>query len=378
MLKKIVRQSYFLCACGLGFLSLVACGGSSAATTTPTAPAAPPSYTQQAAYGIQTLQQWYVPTAGLYKITSTGGWAWWTGANAMTVLADYSKATNSTQYLSVFADTLNNANATNGTKNFINSYDDDEGWWALAWIDAYDLTGNQAYLTMAETIFADIAAQWETTTCGGGVWWEKPHNYKNAIANELFLSVAASLANRTTGTVSSAYLAWAQKEWTWFKASGMINAQNMINDGLTSTNPSACTNNGETTWTYNQGVILGGLVELYKADQDATLLPQAEAIANAAIANLTTNGILVEPGGAVSGDGRQFKGVFIRNLAALYKAAPNVPYKTFIDANANSVWANDQGSGYTFGGLWQGPFDAADSTAQNSALSATIAAIQVQ
>ncbi len=53
----------------------------------------------------------------------------------------------------------------------------------------------------------------------------------------------------------------------------MINAQSLVNDGLNSSNPNACTNNGRTTWTYNQGVILGGLVELYNADKDPTLLP---------------------------------------------------------------------------------------------------------
>jgi hypothetical protein len=30
----------------------------------------------------------------------------------------------------------------------------------------------------------------------------------------------------------------------------------MINDGLNATNPAGCTNNKQTTWTYNQGVIL--------------------------------------------------------------------------------------------------------------------------
>jgi predicted alpha-1,6-mannanase (GH76 family) len=123
---------------------------------------------------------------------------------------------------------------------------------------------------MAEVIFADMTTQWDTTTCGGGVWWSKDLKrsaYKNAITNELFLQIAASLANRVTDPARKAqYLAWARKEWSWFSASGMINSGNMINDGLNATNPGACTNNKRATWSYNQGVILGGLVELYEAD----------------------------------------------------------------------------------------------------------------
>jgi predicted alpha-1,6-mannanase (GH76 family) len=146
---------------------------------------------------------------------------------------------------------------------------------------------------------------------------------------------------------------------------------------LTSTNPNACTNNGNRTWSYNQGVILGGLVELYNADKDATLLPQAQAIAGAAIASLAPNGILADP--TVSGgDAPQFKGVFTRNLMYLYAAAPNAQYKTFVDANANSIWTNDRGGSYEFGGLWQGPFDSGDATRQTSALDTLVAAANMQ
>lgn len=48
----------------------------------------------------------------------------------------------------------------------------------------------------------------------------------------------------------------------------MINSESLINDGLTSD----CKNNGGLTWTYNQGVILGGLANLHKITNNATLL----------------------------------------------------------------------------------------------------------
>jgi predicted alpha-1,6-mannanase (GH76 family) len=333
------------------------------------AAAARPDYAQWATSGIEQLQQWYVPATGLYQ-APTG---WWNAANAMTVLANYSRATGSKRYRPAMKNTLENASRSKGTTNFINEYDDDEGWWALAWIDAYDLTHSSAYLKMAESIFANMSSEWDTTTCGGGIWWKKPAEYKNAIANELFLSVAASLANRTRGKKAEFYRSWADKEWAWFKASGMINGDHLVNDGLTSTDPKACVNNAGKTWSYNQGVILGGLVELSKADKDATLMDQAKAIADATMQGLTKDGVLVDS--IVSGeDAPQFKGIFIRNLMALHKAAPDAKYKAFAQANAESIWKNDQGASHEFGANWQGPFDSGDATRQTSALDALIAA----
>jgi predicted alpha-1,6-mannanase (GH76 family) len=382
MRRKSWTQAFALLAfCFPVVFIPAACGGGNAGSSSNPGSSPTLTYAQKAAYGIQTLQKWYIQSSGLYQAPS----GWWQTANSMTMLANYEHVTGDTAYEPVLANTFAAAQATHA--NFINAYDDDEGWWALALIDAYDLTGTQSYLTMAETVFANIAAEWDTTTCGGGVWWEKPSSgvteYKNAIANELFLTVAAKLANRTTGTASAGYLSWAQEEWTWFKASGMINSQNLINDGLTAGTGTTCINNGKTTWTYNQGVILGGLVELYKADQDPALLPQAEAIADATIANLITpSGVLTE--WTISGtDAPQFKGVFMRNLMALYSALPSTSaqiaqYKAFAETNANSIWTSDQATGYEFGALWQGPFDSADATRQSSALDALVAAAAMQ
>jgi predicted alpha-1,6-mannanase (GH76 family) len=362
-------------------LALIACGGggsSASPAASDPAPGSPASlsYAQEAKVAVATLQTWYSQSSGLYA-SPTG---WWNAANSITVLANYAKVTGDTSYDSAIANTFTAAQKSHA--NFLNSFYDDQGWWALAWIDAYDLTGNTAYLSMAETIFSNIATNgWDTSVCGGGVWWNTSKTYKNAIPNELFLDIAAKLANRTTGSASAAYLKWAQSEWAWFKSSGMINAKSLVNDGLTSTNPGACANNGGTTWTYNQGVILGGLVELYRADNDPTLPPEAEAIANAAIANLSSNGILIEMGKISGGDAPQFKGVFMRNLMALYTVVPAsqaAQYKSFVDANANSIWTSDRGPSNELGCYWQGPFDSADATRQTSALDALIAAASMQ
>ena len=225
------------------------------------APTLMPAYLQESGDAVRTLQTWYDPSTGLYKTTG-----WWNSANAITVLVDYARVSKSTEYNSIVANTFTaaqrtidpekTAEAPKTRAGFLNKYLDDEGWWALAWIDAYDLTHNKVYLTMGESIFADMAGTWDDT-CGGGIWWSKDRKYKNAIANELFLSVAAHLANRTSGAKRKDYLAWGNREWKWFDATGMINAKGLINDGLKIVSagggPASCTNNGQTTWTVQSG-----------------------------------------------------------------------------------------------------------------------------
>lgn len=312
------------------------------------------------------MQSWYDPATGLWKTTG-----WWNSANALTVLIDYSRAVHTSRYDSVIEQTY----ATNIHGGFINQYYDDEGWWALAWIDAYDLTGQQQYLNAAEHIFANMTGGWDDT-CGGGIWWSKKRTYKNAIANELFLSVAAHLSNRAqTAQQRERYAAWAKRGWRWFRHSGMIGRNHLINDGLTA----MCENNHETTWTYNQGVILGGLAELAQHDGNRAPLRKANQIANAAIDHLTdANDILHDPCEPNCGaDGSQFKGIFVRNLAALYRSSPKTKYRRFILTNAESILRHDQTSGHALGLDWSGPPGKPNASTQSSALDALVAALEI-
>jgi predicted alpha-1,6-mannanase (GH76 family) len=146
---------------------------------------------------------------------STGQWEntlWWQQANILESIIDYSLRTHTTTYIGDIVTTFN----ANKYHSFMNEYYDDEGWWALAWIKAYDLNQKSDYLVMAKTLFSDMTTGWDST-CGGGLWWSKEKTYKNAITNELFLEVAAGLYQRTPGdTVGGggsaqglSYIEWA-------------------------------------------------------------------------------------------------------------------------------------------------------------------------
>ncbi len=333
-------------------------------------------YLLEAAAAINTLQSWYTPVNGLYETT-----AWWNSANAVSGLANFSKVSGSKIYFPVLQNTFTQAQQVHN--GFLNHFYDDEGWWALAWIDVYDVTQDQQYLSMAQSIFEDMAGGWDATVCGGGIWWNKDRQYKNAIANELFLSVAARLGERVTDPALKAhYVGWARTEWQWFGHSGMINQYHLINDGLNSVDPSHCVNNGQAIWSYNQGVVLGGLVALSKVYiADKTLLPTAKEIADAALLHLTDrSGVLHEQGeskGGPDGGGVQFKGIFVRNFTYLDETSPSPQYENFLIINADSIWSNAQGNDYHFGQIWSGPYNGASAASQSSALDALNSAAQV-
>ncbi len=380
---------------------------------------------------------------------------WWNSANAITALIGYMSATDDRSYLEpVVANTFARAPGTRrpvlrrrfsrswpffrvsrgAYPGFINAFYDDEGWWALAWLDAYDLTGEDQYLTAAHEIFLDMAGGWDDYW-GGGIYWGKcdgrpdragaaavPHGwtvgYKNAIANELFVTVAAGLALRhrdrgpasrgpaSTGPGQPDYLDWARRGWTWFSSAppagvAMINAASLVND---SPNQHGVNDNSQSVWSYNQGVILSGLRDLTELTGDQTYLGWAEKIADAFIKNPwrphagadgklarptesgVIDGILHEhndcgPGGCAPArlpgvDTVMFKGIFVRHLARLYQKTRKPAYQQFITTNARSALAH-MSEEHLFGSNWAAPAEPVDFVRQAAGLDLINAALQV-
>lgn len=347
----------------------------------------PSHYSANTLAAAKALQEWYEWSNGTWSTTG-----WWNSANCLQVLVDWASLSrrdaDSIGISDIIANTFNNAQtqsvtarktisgrghitstyhfdahlAKRGYKEFLNDYYDDEGWWALALIRSWDVTKEQAYLEMAERIFKDMHNGTDNV-CGGGIWWSKDRDYKNAIANELYLSVAASLANRIESKKDH-YLQIAENTWAWFKKSGMINQDNLINDGLRIQSDGSCVNNGMPTWSYNQGVILGGLVEMHRATGNKTLLDEAVKIAEAAIRKLEDeNGIIREVDRCEPNcgkDGPQFKGIFVRNLKYLYAWVEKDVFRETVRRNADSIWSKNRNDRNQLGIAWGGPPEAGE------------------
>ncbi len=225
---------------------------------------------------------------------------------------------------------------------------DDRLWWALAFVRAYQYnTSHNEYLQVAIDVYDDIREKYWDSTCGGGVWWDLNRSYKNAITNELYLTLAIELYQVKK---EQTYLDEAKKAADWLMGSHMINEDSLINDGLKILPDRTCVNNGQNTWTYNQGVVLDGLVKLGKALSDQKYYTQAMSIFRAVSDPdnklVTQDGILVElipEDFKVNTDTPAFKGAFMRHVGEVIPLATDKDARfmcDFVEKNTQSLWSH--------------------------------------
>lgn len=310
---------------------------------------------------------------GFYYSQSSGFQeTFWRQAVATSAMEAYRQTTGDTTYDYTLADLDKPAS------DFEDSLNDDTAWWGLALLQGYSITHDPLYLRNAEEIADYIGKTWNTNPMAcfaGGIPWERSgpqFGYTGAIQNGLFLELTAWLHNTIVENGGSdsgpnSYLSWAVKEWNYFQRTGLFHTDaitvprgfggpsvlepyvvpNATPDlpQVASTN-ALCGSIRYRIYTYNQGVLIGGLVQLYKAmNNDSTYLTDAEDIANAVLKPptpaqseyaknafrtgkspwiFTVNGVLIEPQdnpafspACCLGDGAAFKGIFVRDLRML-------------------------------------------------------------
>jgi glycosyl hydrolase family 76 len=110
---------------------------------------------------------------------------------------------------------------------------DDNGWWGIAFVEAYRATGAHRYLADAERALRYVAsAGWDPE--GGGIWWDTQHPYKSgpALAADTLLAALIYQQDR-----SAFALAQAQRFIAWANTSGFAGSEGLYADSSVSATP---------------------------------------------------------------------------------------------------------------------------------------------
>ena len=210
------------------------------------------------------------------------------------------------------------------------TYYDDNAWVGLDLVHTYLLTSNASDLALAQDEFNFAVAGWDASTtgaCAGGVFWEDVANsQRNVTANGASAELGLEL-DQLTGNTSD--LSWATRMYQWTVTClgtpghlyhDHINADGSINSMI---------------WSYNQGVMVGAGVLLYKLTGTSTYLSQAEQTASAAVAYFGTGPTLINQGPA-------FNAIYFRNLLFLNSVAPDDGYASQAQSFGSSMWTQRQ------------------------------------
>jgi hypothetical protein len=100
---------------------------------------------------------------------------------------------------------------------------DDNGWWGLAFFNAYRATGSRRWLTDAQRALAYVAAAgWDSE--GGGLWWNTEHPYKAGEALAADTLLATLLYQQTHSAFA---LGQAEKFLLWGNTIGFSSANGL-------------------------------------------------------------------------------------------------------------------------------------------------------
>jgi len=180
---------------------------------------------------------------------------------------------------------------------------DSNEWYGHRWIPAF---------AHRARVFWELAAKgWDTKLCGGGMIWNpRLLPYKNAITNELFIAASIGMYLHFPGDENdspytsnikleppniSPNFGWhahdpvfgsaAQRGHDWLRSSNMTNDQGLYADGFhvsglgkEGNNNTRCDDRDEMVYTYNQGVILSGLLGLFQATGQEHYLHEGHAL----------------------------------------------------------------------------------------------------
>lgn len=258
---------------------------------------------------------------GEYRGRRRGGWNYWWQAHLLECLVEAQQRAPTIGRRRLIARVIRSVWLRNG--GWCNTFHDDMAWLALA-LGRIDQVTTQVHSRARSTLMSHLRAAREE----GIVTWRCHDDFYNAPANG---PLAILLARDGEVDAASVILRWITATLT-DPGTGLV-IDGVRRDGRREL----------ALYTYNQGVVLGALVEVNRIDPGPAWTGQATDLVDAIGSGLTRRGVLVGDGG---GDGALFAGICARYLGLAARGLGIYAAADIVLASAHAVWdGRDQATG---------------------------------
>jgi rhamnogalacturonyl hydrolase YesR len=225
---------------------------------------------------------------------------------------------------------------------------DDNIWLALDFLDAYNLTGNEAFLQKSKLLWAFILSGWDDKAGGGIYWCEQKKRSKNTCSNAPAAVLGLKLYEVTK---DSSYFSWGMQLYNWTQS----NLQDP-SDFLYFDNISIAGELDKRKFTYNTGQMLQAAALIYKITGDDSYLKAAEKMAESAAKYFTQD--FTTPQGKnirlFRSSDNWFNVIMFRGYTELYRLNDNPVYINIFRDNLEYLWNDVRDTNGLFSRGWIG------------------------
>lgn len=196
-------------------------------------------------------------------------------------------------------------------------YYDDNEWLVIAFLEAFEITGERDYSRRAAETMKFVLSGWDERFLGGGIWWhelgEKKVRAKNTCANAPAAVACLRLARLSPAFEAQSWIAQARKIADWTVKNLQLpnrlyaDTRDIEGDGM-----------NRASLTYNSALMLRAFLGLHRVTGSPVFLRQAQQIAVSA-------GSLIDPKTGVYRDNKKWAHLMVEADLALYRVTAE-PY----------------------------------------------------
>lgn len=201
------------------------------------------------------------------------GSCFWSDAEIVETFLDAYEQTGNPAYLTYARETAENGFLGAKDENADwsgNQYNDDIAWGAVALNRLYQATGEKRYLKIAKNNFDLMFGRGWSDDLGGGLWWNDGTRDRKTSCTQCPAAIAACLLSRNLKNAE--YLDKAKQIMAWTVRELFDRESGKVYDAY-------WTDGRKDTWafTYTQGTFIGACMLLWQADGCVTYLDRADA-----------------------------------------------------------------------------------------------------